>query len=1089
MAGRDARCNSRWRVHGRSLGLRKSAQRVLVALLAALFALPLAGTVSPLSVRTVVPPNGGATDVSTSILGGPIVRPAVTPVAPPSDSAGPLSGTSFIENLTVGAQPTELALDTQTNYLYVSDFGPPPPAALGNCATIINGTTNRVLKTIAVGDDPLTIEYDPADGYVYVNDYGVGHNITVISGLHTIASIPVGASPADGQFDPRNDELYVVNRVSDNLSVIQGTSVVATVATGQSPASDLYDPSNGYVYVANGASNNVTIINGTKVIASVGVGILPYQMAFDPANQEVFVADSGSGNLTVINGTTVVASIATPGSPTSVTFDPDNDYLYVPNAGANSVDVVSGGAMIANISVGAGPRFAAFDSADGMVYVDNWLAGNVSLINGTTLVASITSGPEPWEAYYDPVNHDVYAPEYGGYVAATGTSNLTVLGGSATPQSIQFDEVGLPAGENWSVAMGETTYFESGSAFTVDEPNGSYAYSVPRPNGYAPVPASGNVSLAGSNQTVTIHFAMTFPVDIEESGLGANTTWGLSMDGVSGSTTGTNLTLPEPNGTFSYRVEPVPGYVTNWTGAATIAGVPLVVTITFRVNTYLATFNETGLPIGSRWSVDLDNGTDNSTTTSVSVPLPNGTYRFSIPGVGSYAPHDPTGSLAIFANGTSIAVVFAFSYSLFFNESGLPPSINWTLVVEGGAPLVTKGSLVLAEPNGTYHYQIDPIPGYSIQWNGIVKIAGRNATVNLTFIEVTYALTFEANGLPNGTEWAVEVNGARFSSVSDLVVDNVPNGTFALTYAPAGAYAIANAPPPVAVVHGEGELVPVYFRLLYSLRFSEVGVPVGLNWSVTVVSAEFVYITEQTRSSTNATIDFDEPSGSYTYTFGPVPGFVTPDGGSAYLNGAPGTVDVAYSDYVFPVTFRESGLPERTPWNVTLDGVMVGSDSRVITGELTNGTHNYLIDPLPGYLAAWVGRVSVNGTPIQVNVSFALDEYAVTIVERGLPNGAAWSVEVGGKLVNGSSESLALDLPNGSYTYYPENVSGYELPLPGTVVVAGGPPGAVVVDYSATGTFGSTGVISSDDAIAGGLVVAAIAVSVGLLVRRSRRDG
>jgi YVTN family beta-propeller protein len=1006
----------------------------------------------------------------------------------PGPSSGTWNGTNFLENLTVGAQPTEVALDTQNHYLYVSDFGPPPPAALGNCATIINGTTNQVLATIAVGDDPLTVEYDPGDGYVYVNDYGVGQNVTVISGLRTIASIPVGASPADGVYDPTNHDLYIVNRVSDNLSIVNGLSVVASLGTGQSPASDLYDPANGFVYVANGASNNVTIINGTSVIANVGTGTRPNEMAYDPANEDVVVANSGSGNLTLLRNTSVVGSIAVPGTPYSVTYDPANGFLYVPNPTANSVDVVSSSSIVGNVSVGGGPRFAALDTANGFLYVDNWLDGNVSIIDNTTLIASVVTGPEPWETFYDPLNHDVYAPEYGGYASATGTSNLTVVGGGSTPYSIEFQETGLPLGENWSVEMGATTYVEDGSHFTVDEPNGTYAYYVPRATGYAATVSYGNVTLATANATVTIDFQPTYPVTFTEVGLLSNTTWGGSMDGVSATTTSDNFTLPEPNGTSSYHLAPVPGYLTNWTGQATVSGAPLAVPVVFQTTTYPARFTESGLPAGTNWSVEVGAQSFWSTSGLLVAPLPNGTFGYRIPGIGPYEPQTATGVVTIYANGTSTSVAFYYSYALDFNETGLPAGTNWTISIAGSVYTQSAPALDLFEPNGSYEYTIVPIPGYSTTWNGRVTIAGAPEAVAINFTRVTYALTFEANGLPSGTEWGVEVNGSELTSTSEDLVANLPNGTYMIVYSSAGSYAIANAPPSVVTLRGEGELIPIYFRPTYLLSFTEVGVPAGLNWSVTVVSSEFVFVTEKTVSSTAPTLSVEEPSGTYTYSFSSVPGFVTPAAGSVTVGTAPVEVDVAYTAFAFPVTFEESGLPPRTVWNVTLDGAVLGSSSSVITADLTNGTHVYLIDPVPGYFAAWTGRVNVSGTAQVVNVTFLPAVYPVVVTERGLPVGTRWGAEVGNANASSTTASVTLLLANGTYGLFAENLSGYSTPAAGIVVVDGGPPGPVVVEYTASSptTVGALR-LAPEDGLAIGLVVAALAVSAGLLVLRRRR--
>jgi hypothetical protein len=131
---------------------------------------------------------------------------------------------------------------------------------------------------------------------------------------------------------------------------------------------------------------------------------------------------------------------------------------------------------------------------------------------------------------------------------------------------------------------------------------------------------------------------------------------------------------------------------------------------TIRPGPYNLTFNETGLPNGTFWSVELcgastpngsswspqalpdwgrclRNGTGNS---SVAFPLANGTYRYQIHtvevGNATYGADPSVGTLPINGSGATIDLTFAalVPYNVTFVESGLPTGTVWSVQFVGG---------------------------------------------------------------------------------------------------------------------------------------------------------------------------------------------------------------------------------------------------------------------------------------------------------------------------------------------------------------------------------------------------------------------
>ncbi|EQD66826.1 hypothetical protein B1A_07949, partial [mine drainage metagenome] len=66
---------------------------------------------------------------------------------------------------------------------------------------------------------------------------------------------------------------------------------------------------------------------------------------------------------------------------------------------------------------------------------------------------------------------------------------------------------------------------------------------------------------------------------------------------------------------------------------------------------YPVAFHEVGLPANVNWSVSVNGSTIRSATLSIVFDVPNGTYDFSIQGVGGYTVTPATGTVQI--NGTS----------------------------------------------------------------------------------------------------------------------------------------------------------------------------------------------------------------------------------------------------------------------------------------------------------------------------------------------------------------------------------------------------------------------------------------------------
>jgi len=297
---------------------------------------------------------------------------------------------------------------------------------------------------------------------------------------------------------------------------------------------------------------------------------------------------------------------------------------------------------------------------------------------------------------------------------------------------------------------------------------------------------------------------VTYLVMFTETGLPFATSWSVSADARSNTSTGTGLALYIPNGTFTYTVTPIPGYEANWSGSVQVNAARVGVSVAFTLVTYAVVFEESGLAQGTLWSVDLAGFVHTSTTSAVSFDQPNGSFGYFIPPVAGYVPTATGGNLSVNGTGSTLLVTFsARLYSVTFNERGLPPNTNWSVAIGAAGAASTSSTIEVPEPNGTFDYRVAGVPGYSTTWSGVVTVRGNNPTVTVSFVEVTYLVTFEESGLANDTNWNVTIDGAAHAATTSSLVVELPNGTFDFTVSsvpgyitpPTGSVSVAGASP------------------------------------------------------------------------------------------------------------------------------------------------------------------------------------------------------------------------------------------------------------------------------------------------------
>lgn len=451
---------------------------------------------------------------------------------------------------------------------------------------------------------------------------------------------------------------------------------------------------------------------------------------------------------------------------------------------------------------------------------------------------------------------------------------------------------------------------------------------------------------------------------------------------------------------------------------------------------YTVTFSETGLPVHTVWSVHVAfigctcNGvykTGKSNLSTLTIPVTNGEYKYHVLIVpGYYALGSPYGTFNVSgANVSGISFTFrpVIPFATEFTETGLPNATLWSVSLTGNGTgqLGTiehqtetsyGSSMVFALPNGTYLYRVSPVPGsffLSGTSRGTFAVSGASPPpIAIAFTTPPlHPVKFSENGLPNGTNWSVRVDGhgtggvpihELLSSVTHAIVFSLPNGSyfyrvaqvlgFSINGSSSGTIVVANAPLSFNVT-----FKPLPLGAFYPVAFEETGLANGTHWSVTViVTSTFGHSRTATQSSNHTTVFFLLQNGTYRYLVHGVRGYNILSGamGTFGIHGGSPSVFVVHFLIIptYTVTVTEKGLPNGTNWSVLIRTQFAGSTPWPVhilqTSNLTsmsfqvwNGTYCFKIYPVPDFLitaGVAAGSFTVSGGPPSViSVGFSAD--------------------------------------------------------------------------------------------------------------------
>ena len=753
------------------------------------------------------------------------------------------AGVALIAGSAFGNQ-ADLAVVNQTTLAIQEFFGPPPP--IGSTGTSLVWSD----QTVAGGGGFLTVG---GNGLVFYNSTS-GQFQAPTGNLSSVGYVQGAAW--DGKqflvvgegFVPKEGLLaYLYNPSDNDLTEITSDFPRGLTATGSGAAflsvlwngsaflllgqtnSSGQGPSQPLVFSFSPATSQVT--NETSVARAVSLGSAGTQYAdlLSAAGSEfVFEAGlSGAYGLWEVSSSLAVTNLSGVLASTPYQFN-------------GSSDSVTGGIH--------GPQVSVLDYASGMLYIlgndpSNHSAevvaynGSLGIVNGT-------------RAFYLPTEADLTTSAFLGedlLVAgwqSTGPGAPSLFAWNATTDRSQNLTAAVPSSflMPGSLAVGSGGAFVSGGVF----PSPPLFGVLGRP------------------------FNLTF----QESGLPSGTSWGVELPGVANdTTTSPGLVLTVTNGSYPFSMIPIPRYhATPSSGTLHVLGAPLTESVTFTSVLYPVTFHEGGLPSGASWGVQVPGvGSTNTTSTSLTLDLFNGSYTFLPLSPAGYHASPSSGSFSVAGQGVSLSLSFAeVLYPVVFRESGLSGGARWGVVVSSVEVNSTGSNLTLSLANGTYPYRVLSPPGFlPSPSQGSFSVSGAGVSVPLLFSPALFAVSFYATGLLPGSSWWVNVSGlapAQGNSSGPIVLD-LTNGSYSYTVGAAPFYQVSPQNGSFRVA-GQAERFNLSFEALSPLTLQ--------------VSPAGAQVTIGTRSLS--------PNSTGTYQLRLVPG-------SYYVNAsAPGYY--AYSDLV-----------------------------------------------------------------------------------------------------------------------------------------------------------------------------------------------
>jgi thermopsin len=311
-------------------------------------------------------------------------------------------------------------------------------------------------------------------------------------------------------------------------------------------------------------------------------------------------------------------------------------------------------------------KYVVYFNESGLPANTTWgvTIGNLTnYTNSNSIAFTLNNGSYSYKIY-GPSSYSA-VPSYGNINVSSSQSIQVKFVPVIMKYSISFIEHGLPTGMIWSIKFNGSLYSINATSLSFSMPSGTYSYQIMSVKGYSSNVTYGNVTVYGKNTSVYIGWELLYGVSFVEHGLPSNTTWSVTFNGKTLSSSKFIITTLVPNGTYSYKISAIQHYYSNITsGNVTINGTGKSIYVEWKIIPlkYTVTFIESGLSANTSWSIVFNN-TKQTSTGAISFTAINGTYSFSVVSIAGYTYTVKNYTNQVTINGKNLTIYVVFSSS------------------------------------------------------------------------------------------------------------------------------------------------------------------------------------------------------------------------------------------------------------------------------------------------------------------------------------------------------------------------------------------------------------------------------------------
>jgi YVTN family beta-propeller protein len=233
-----------------------------------------------------------------------------------SSSISVINGSTnqVVASISTYAGPTGIAVNSNTNEIYVTETGHFINSGPAGFIQVINGTTNTVVKTIDTDISAGNIVVNPNTNKVYFSDAWDGSILVFDGTTYTVTAKIPGITIGALAINPLTNRLYDTYEgnpeiIDTSTNTVLGTFQVgdATIDGVNSATNKIYVGDSGF-QGANG--NTIYVIDGTtnSIVQRLQVGsdnqnnIAEVQIGVNPNTNKIYVVNLNSNTVSVIDG-------------------------------------------------------------------------------------------------------------------------------------------------------------------------------------------------------------------------------------------------------------------------------------------------------------------------------------------------------------------------------------------------------------------------------------------------------------------------------------------------------------------------------------------------------------------------------------------------------------------------------------------------------------------------------------------------------------------------------------------------------------------------------------------------------------------